>query len=127
MTDTGLRVVVESPPQVMGCPACGLVVHSHGRGDVQLVDVPCFGRPVELGWRKRTWRCREPACAAKGYVEQDDGLAAPRALAPHRPRAPHPRQLPTTDAAHRRRTHQPPRQVGSDPLPHEPAVLQADR
>lgn len=64
----------------MGCVTCGVVVHSHGRRDVRLVDVPCFGRPVELVWRKRMWRCREPACATKSFVEQDDDLAAPRAL-----------------------------------------------
>ncbi len=79
-TTSGLRVVVESPPQLMGCPACGVVVHSHGRRDVRLIDVPCFGRPVELIWRKRMWRCHEPACGVKAFVEQDDDLAAPRAL-----------------------------------------------
>ncbi|MCY7396134.1 MAG: transposase family protein, partial [Nocardioides sp.] len=59
-----LRVVVETPPVVEGCRVCGVVVHSHGRRDVRLVDVPCFGRPVELVWRKRTWRCEEPTCPA---------------------------------------------------------------
>jgi len=45
-----------------------------------LVDVPCFGRPVELVWRKRTWRCQEPACPTGSFTEQDEKLAAPRAL-----------------------------------------------
>ncbi|MDN5746903.1 MAG: ISL3 family transposase [Nocardioidaceae bacterium] len=76
----GLRVVVESAPQLMGCPGCGVVVGSHGRRDVRLVDVPCFGRPVELVWRKRMWRCKESSCAIKSFVEQDEDLAAPRAL-----------------------------------------------
>jgi transposase len=80
MTDAGLRVVVESPPQLMGCPTCGVVVHSRGRRDVRLVDVPCFGRPVELVWRKRTWRCGEQACATKSITEQHDDLAPPRGL-----------------------------------------------
>ena len=79
-TEAGLRVTVESPPQLMGCLTCGVVVASHGRRDVRLVDVPCFGRPVELIWRKRTWRCEEPACAAGVFTEQHDDLAAPRAL-----------------------------------------------
>jgi len=79
-SESGLRVVVESPRQLMGCPTCGVVVHSRGRRDVRLVDVPCFGRPVELVWRKRTWRCSEEACARKSITEQHDDLAAPRAL-----------------------------------------------
>lgn len=78
--DTGLRVVVESPPRTMGCPMCGVVVFSHGRREVRLIDVPCFRRPVELIWRKRTWRCGEPACAGGSFTEQHDALAEPRAL-----------------------------------------------
>jgi hypothetical protein len=50
---TGLRVVVESGPQAVGCRSCGVIAHSHGRRDVRLVDARCFGRPVELVWRKR--------------------------------------------------------------------------
>ncbi len=41
-----MRVRVESPPTVMGCHACGLIAHSHGRRDVTLIDPPCFGRAV---------------------------------------------------------------------------------
>jgi len=47
---------------------------------VRLVDVPCFGRPVRLSWRKRTWRCAEPRCAVKVFTEQAEDLARPRAL-----------------------------------------------
>ncbi|WP_344251840.1 transposase family protein [Humibacillus xanthopallidus] len=57
-----LRVRVESPPGPMGCPACGVVALSHGRREVELIDAPCFGRPVRVLWRKRTWTCPEPAC-----------------------------------------------------------------
>ena len=50
-------------------------------GRVQVViDVPCFGRPVELVWRKRTWRCEEPSCPAGSFTEQAEDLALPRAL-----------------------------------------------
>jgi transposase len=45
-----------------------------------LVDVPCMGRPVELVWRKRTWRCAERACAAGAFTEQHEEVAKPRAL-----------------------------------------------
>jgi len=75
-----VRVVVESAAEPMGCRACGVLVHSHGRRDVLLVDTPCFGRPVRLVWRKRTWRCGEPACPVGVLTEQHDDLARPRAL-----------------------------------------------
>ena len=75
-----VQVVVESAPAPMGCQACGVIAQSRGRRDVLLVDVPCFGRPVRLTWRKRTWRCNEPQCAIKMFTEQDEALARPRAL-----------------------------------------------
>ena len=35
---------------------------------------------MELVWRKRTWRCDEPMCAAGVFTEQHDALARPRAF-----------------------------------------------
>ena len=78
--DGGLRVVVESPAEPVGCPVCGVLATSHGRRDVVLVDAPCFGRPVELVWRKRTWRCPDADCSARGFTEQHAELAGSRAL-----------------------------------------------
>jgi transposase len=75
-----LRVEVESAPRVEGCRSCGVVVTSQDRRTVRLVDVPCMGRPVEVWWRKRTWRCTEPTCEVKTFTEQDETIAAPRAL-----------------------------------------------
>ncbi|WP_454295958.1 transposase family protein [Salana multivorans] len=65
---------------VEACRSCGVLAHSHGRRTVRLVDAPCFGRPVELVWRKRTWRCAELACPARSFTEQDQRIADPRAL-----------------------------------------------
>jgi transposase len=75
-----LLVTVESQPGVMGCPRCGVVVRSHGRQTVELVDTPCFGRPVRLRWRKRTWTCPDQACLVGTFTEQDEQVAPPRAL-----------------------------------------------
>ncbi len=75
-----LEVHVESPPGSAGCPACGVVAHSHGRRSVTLVDVPCFGRPVRLVWRKRTWCCVDDGCAVGSFTERNDDIALPRAL-----------------------------------------------
>ncbi|HEX5408133.1 MAG TPA: ISL3 family transposase [Pseudonocardiaceae bacterium] len=75
-----LTVRVESPPGPMGCRSCGVIASSHGRREVTLIDAPCFGRPVRLVWRKRTWRCEEPLCPRKVFTEQNERVAAPRAL-----------------------------------------------
>jgi len=75
-----LRVDVESPARVEGCRSCGVIAASHGRRTVRLIDTPCFGRPVEVRWRKRVWRCKEAVCPTGAFTEQDDTLARPRAL-----------------------------------------------
>ena len=78
--DGGLRVVVETPPSPMGCRDCGVLARARGRREVTLVDVPSAGRAVRLVWRKRTWRCLEPACPTGSFSEVDASIAAPRAL-----------------------------------------------
>jgi transposase len=74
-----LTVTVESPPRPVGCPGCGVLAIGHGRVPVPLVDAPAMGRPVRLLWRKRRWRCQEPACQVVTFLEQDEQIAAPRA------------------------------------------------
>ena len=79
--DAGLRVEVESVrPEVMGCPACGVIAHAHGRQRVELIDAPCFTVPVKLWWRKRRWLCPEPMPPVTSFMEQDPDIARPRAL-----------------------------------------------
>ena len=78
--DDGGRLVVEveSEPTVVGCPACGVVAHGHGRVTVRLVDAPAFGAPVRIRWRKRRWVCPDSGCPVVTFVEQDERVAAPR-------------------------------------------------
>jgi transposase len=75
-----LLVTVESARGVIGCPGCGVLVRSHGRRSVELIDTPCFGRPVRVRWRKRTWTCPDSGCPVGTFTEQDERVAAPRAL-----------------------------------------------
>ena len=77
--DAGLTVTVESVERPAGCPVCGVVAASHGRRRVTLVDTPCFGRPVKVVWLKRTWRCADLDCGAKGFTEQHPEVAGRRA------------------------------------------------
>jgi len=54
---------------------CGASRHGHGIREVDLVDLPVFGRPVRLRWRKQRWRC--PACGA-AWTEQKPEIASAR-------------------------------------------------
>ena len=44
------------------------------------MDLPAFGRPVRLRWRKRRWMCPNPGCALRSFVEQDPTIGPERAL-----------------------------------------------
>ena len=52
---------------------CGVVAHRHGVREVELVDLPVFGRPARLVWRKQRWRC--PTCR-RAWTEQDPRIAS---------------------------------------------------
>ena len=58
-----LLLTVETDQVVMGCPSCGVVATAHGRRAHRVHDAPCFATSAVLLWRKRIWRCREPACS----------------------------------------------------------------
>jgi transposase len=55
---------------VIGCVGCGVRAAPHGRRTVRVRDLPIGGRPVVLAWRKRLWRCREPACGGRTWTER---------------------------------------------------------
>jgi len=75
-----LVVTVESASARAACPVCGVIAGSHGRRDVSLIDSPCFGWPVRLVWRKRTWSCDDPDCDAGSFTESRPDVAGRRAL-----------------------------------------------
>jgi transposase len=68
-TPAELVIVVETKADVAGCARCGTRAVAHERMGVGVRDLACFGRPARLFWRKRRWRCTEPACDAKTWTE----------------------------------------------------------
>ncbi len=48
------------------------------RPQVVLVDLPAFGRPARLVWRKHRWSCQSPACAVGSWTEEALSIAAAR-------------------------------------------------
>ncbi|WP_432487042.1 ISL3 family transposase [Kineococcus sp. SYSU DK018] len=72
-----LRLTIETEqPAVVGCRDCGVLAADHGRREHRLADAPCFGTPVQLIWRKRRWRCREPRCPTGVWSEEHPALPA---------------------------------------------------
>jgi transposase len=80
------QLAVQTTARMVGCAGCGVPATPHGRRVVRVRDLPIGGRPVVLCWRKRIWRCREPACEVQTWTERVAGIA-PRAVLTQRARA----------------------------------------
>jgi transposase len=80
------QLAVQTTATVIGCAGCGVRATPHGRPTVRVRDLPMGGRPVVLWWRKRLWRCREPACGVRTWTEQAAAIR-PRAVLTERARA----------------------------------------
>jgi transposase len=73
-----LRVHLETRDVRPSCERCAGVVVVKDRPTVELVDLPCFGRPVRLVWRKRRWSCPNRACSTGSWTESVPVIAAAR-------------------------------------------------
>jgi transposase len=80
------HLAVQTTATVVGCGSCGVRAELHGQRMVRVRDLPAGGRPVVLWWRKRLWRCREPACSVRTWTEQAAAIR-PRAVLTERARA----------------------------------------
>jgi transposase len=80
------QLEVQTTATVVGCVGCGVRAEAHGRRAVRVRDLPIGGRPVVLCWRKRIWRCREPACSVRTWTERTAAIC-PRAVLTERARA----------------------------------------
>ena len=50
-TDGEARVFVRSSSSRVGCPACGSVAWAKDTADVELIDLPIYGRAARTVWR----------------------------------------------------------------------------
>src|SRR5262245_13040287 len=73
-----LRVNIESWRERPSCPACGSVAEVKDRPEVELVDLPVFGRRARLVWRKRRWRFRQRVWPTESWTGEDPAIASPR-------------------------------------------------
>jgi hypothetical protein len=59
------QLTVQTTATVAGCIGCDVRAEAHGRRTARARDLPAGSRPMVLVWRKRIWRCREPACGVR--------------------------------------------------------------
>ena len=73
------RVVVVQQAAEHSCPTCGGLVGGRAyevRGS-RVTDLPMGPRPVQVGWRKRRYRCPQPRCPQRVFTERS-GQVPPR-------------------------------------------------
>jgi transposase len=78
VVDDPIRVHVETRRLRPDCLRCETPAVVKDRPVVELVDLPVFGRPARLVWRKHRWACPDDTCPAGTWTEQEPRIAAPR-------------------------------------------------
>lgn len=73
-----LEVYIEQAGPRPGCLGCGSRPVVKDRDTVELADLPCFGRPVKLMWRKVRFACPDEHCDMLSWTWLDSRIAAPR-------------------------------------------------
>ena len=76
--EAGLRVKVQTRSPRPAGGSCGALAVMKDRVEVADGDLPCFGRPTILVWRKIRWRCPTTSCATGSFTDQAPQIASPR-------------------------------------------------
>ena len=76
-TDDELILTIESSAETAPvCPRCGTRAKAVGRYPVHYRDLPAFGMPVRLIWKRRRWQCPNPDCGTKTWSEESTQMAS---------------------------------------------------
>lgn len=69
-------LMIEQVVNDVRCPSCGGLARVKERPVIRYVDLPVFGIPMHLAWRKHRMRCVDRACPRGSFVLQDHRIAA---------------------------------------------------
>jgi transposase len=61
---------------VVRCPTCSRAAQVKERPVVHYVDLPVYGTPMNLAWKKHRMRCANERCPTKSWVMRDHRIAA---------------------------------------------------
>jgi transposase len=75
-TGPDVELLIEQVDVVLFCPSCGAGAQVKDRPVVRYVDLPVFGTPMTLAWRKHRLRCSDEGCARKSWTVGDHRIAA---------------------------------------------------
>ena len=75
-TGPEVELVIEQVVDDVRCPSCRERARVKDRPVVTYVDLPVYGVPMRLSWKKHRMRCSNRACAKRSWVLQDHRIAA---------------------------------------------------
>jgi transposase len=75
-----VELMIEQVTGVLSCPVCGGRAQVKERPVVHYVDLPVYGAPMSLGWKKHRMCCVDPACPKRSWVNEDHRIAAKSCL-----------------------------------------------
>jgi len=75
-----VELMIEQVAGVLSCPACGQRAQVKERPVVHYVDLPVYGTPMSLAWKKHRLRCVDPTCLKRSWVLEDHRIAAKSCL-----------------------------------------------
>lgn len=78
--DGAIVVHVESRRDQWWCPVCEVRARVKQLPVVELFDVPRFGRPARLAWRKHRLVCGEASCPMGSWTHTDERITAPKTM-----------------------------------------------
>jgi transposase len=71
-----VELMIEQVVEQIRCPSCGGATQVKERPVVRYVDLPVYGTPMRLAWRKHRMRCVDVDCSRRSFVLQDHRIAA---------------------------------------------------
>jgi transposase len=71
-----VELMVEQMLGEVRCPRCHRRAQVKERPVVHDADLPVYGTPMSLAWKKHRMRCVEPHCSTKSWVLSDHRIAA---------------------------------------------------
>jgi len=79
-TGPEVELLVEQVPDVLRCPTCGGRAQVKDRPVVRYTDLPVYGVPMSLAWKKHRLRCTNAECLLNTWVLGDHRIAAKNCL-----------------------------------------------
>jgi transposase len=71
-----VSLVIEQVLEEISCPSCGRRAQVKERPLVSYVDLPVYGFPMRLTWKKHRMKCVNEHCARRTWVLRDHRIAA---------------------------------------------------